>query len=421
MDQEVCSATVTIPQMEPELRTCTEEEIGPFLTACEAAFGSGIRAESLTRLRKVIEADRSLAAWENGTIVGTAGAYSLRLPVPGGEIPVAGVTMVGVLPTHRRRGLLTQMMTSQLADVRERGEAVAVLWASEASIYQRFGYGPASLSLKLELQRDRVRWMDEPSTPLVGRLLSVDEAVKELPSIYDEARKHVPGMVSRTEAWWVNHRLPDPEEDRDGGGPMFRVLIEHDGGPAAYALYRVTHKWEQPVPSGILDVIEAVATSPGSHKDLWRFLLGVDLITKVRSWFEPVDTPLILGLQEVNRLFASAHDGLWLRIVDVETALAARGYDSDGTVIVAVTDALCPWNDGTWAIESSGGRAKVSLSDADPMLALGIGDLASVYLGAFTWNELFRAGRVDELSPGALDTADRLFRTARKPWCPEVF
>jgi predicted acetyltransferase len=407
--------------MEPELRTCTEEEIGPFLTACEAAFGSGIRDESLTRLRKIIEADRSLAAWENGTMVGTAGAYSLTMPVPGGEIPVAGVTMVGVLPTHRRRGLLTRMMTTQLADVRERGESVAVLWASEASIYQRFGYGPASMSLKMELQRDRVRWLKEPASPLIARLLSVDEAVKALPSIYDEARREIPGMVSRTEAWWINHRLPDPEEDRDGGGPMFRVLIEHDGEPAAYALYRVTHRWEQPVPSGILDVIEAVATSPGSHRDLWRFLLGVDLVTKVRSWFEPVDSPLILSLQEVNRLFASAHDGLWLRIVDVEAALSQRGYDSDGTLVLSVTDRLLTDNEGTWTVQATGGRAKVSRSSDAPMLRLAIEDLASVYLGAFTFNELFRAGRVEELSPGALEAADRLFRTPRKPWCPEVF
>ncbi len=407
--------------MDIQLRTCREDEIAPFIRACEAAFGMDVKEDSLERMVRYMEPDRSLAAWDNGTIVGTAGAYSITMPIPGGEIPVAGVTMVGVLPSHRRQGLLTRMMTSQLEDIHARGESVAALWASEASIYQRFGYGPASLSLKIELGRDRARWLHEPTTPLVARLLTLEEAIKEFPSIYDEARSDVPGMISRSETWWVNHRLADPKEDRDGGGPMFRVLIEHEGRPAAYALYRITHKWEETVAGGVLEVIEAVSTSPGSNKDLWRFIFGVDLIAKIRSWFQPVDSPLLLQLQEVNRLSAGLHDGLWLRIVDIGSALAARSYDGDGTLVVSVADPMCPWNEGVWAIEAAEGRAEVSRTDHEPMLALRIEDLGSVYLGAFTFNELHRAGRVEQLSTGSLDLADRLFRTSRKPWCPEIF
>src|SRR4051812_5083429 len=162
--------------------------------------------------------------------VGTAGTYDIRMRVRGGELPVAGVTLVGVHPSHRRRGILTQLMRRQLDDAHERGEPVAVLWASEAAIYGRFGYGMATTSIKLEADRDRMvfRPPDEPSGRT--RLVDEDESRALVPGIYARARVDRAGMLDRTADWFTDYRLADPEHWRDGGGPMLRAIWEDDEG-----------------------------------------------------------------------------------------------------------------------------------------------------------------------------------------------
>src|SRR4051812_5784526 len=353
--------------------------------------------------------------------VGTAGAYDIRMRVPGGGLPVAGVTLVGVHPSHRRRGILTQMMRRQLDDAHARGEPIAVLWASEASIYGRFGYGVASASAGIETERDRMVFRPPDEASGRARLISEDEAARVIPPIYERIQQERPGMVRRSESWFTSRRLADPEHWRGGGGPLYRAVWEDDSlTPQAYALYRYKGAWDGGMPSGTLQIREALGTTPEATREIWRFLFGVDLVTTVSTWLLPPDHPLFLSVTEPRRLHFRVGDGIWVRLLDIPAAFGGRSYAAEGSVGFDVRDPFCNWNDGTWTLRAEGGAGTVERGGkAD--LRLDVSDLGSTFLGGWTFAELERAGRVEELAPGAVERADALFRTGLKPWCPEIF
>jgi predicted acetyltransferase len=404
-----------------EIRTVEEAELKRFLETVETAFGEELNEEDIERWKPHLDLERQFWAWDGDAPVGTAGTYDKRLRIPGGELAAAGVTMVGVLPSHRRRGILTQLMRRQLDDARERGEPLAVLWASEAPIYGRYGYGVATTATRIEAERDRMalRAPDEP----VGRARLVDDAeAKELvPAIYDRVQVETPGMLGRSETWWTSFRLADPERWRHGAGPMFRAVWEDDDGPEAYALYRIRGSWDEGVPGGKLQIREALGATPLATRAIWRFLFGVDLVKQVDAFALPPDHPLFLSVTEPRRLKAAVGDGLWVRLLDLEVALGARAYGGDGSVVLEVSDPFCDWNEGRWRLDVEGGEASVTRSDGEAELRLDVSDLGSTYLGGFSFGSLQRAGRVEELVEGAVEQADALFRTAAQPWCPEVF
>ena len=339
------------------------------------------------------------------------------MTVPGAVVQAAGVTTVGVLPTHRRRGVLSAMMRAQLDDVRERGEPIAVLWASEDMIYGRFGYGMASFAGGIELARERARFA-QPSEP-VGRmrLVSLQEALQAFPVVYDRVAPAIPGMFSRTPDWWEGRRLSDPPERREGGGEHMRALLEIDGKPVGYAIYRIHMKFEHGVSAGFVNVLESMGVTPVAVREVWRFLLGIDWMASIQARLLPIDHPLFFLLAEPRRMRFRIGDGLWVRLVDLGIALSSRSYAADGAVVFDVADAFCPWNAGSWKLE--GGKA-ARTSEA-PDMRLDVSALGSVYLGGFTFAQLARAGRVAELRKGAINRADMLFRADRAPWCPEIF
>ena len=404
-----------------EIRTPAPEEVRRFLDTEAKAFQEELRAEDAERDERVLDRERMFAAYDGATIVGTAADFGLTLTVPGAELPAAGVTLVGVLPTHRRRGILNQLMRAELDAIVQRGEPLAILWASEEPIYGRYGYGMATLRASIEADRDRMRFRGDP--PPVGqvRLIDKDEAGRTVPPIFDRVRRETAGMFVRSEAWWRNYRLPDSEHHRHGAGPAYFAVLEIDGVDEAYARYRVKDDWKDGVPASALRVIEAIATSPLAERELWRYLFGVDLIRKVEAWHVPLDHPLLLLVTEPRRLRLRAADGLWLRIVDVEAALAGRAYAADGELVFELADTFLPANAGVWRLASSGGEAEVARVEAEPQLRLEVADLGAAYLGGFTLAQLARAGRVEELADGAVERADALFRTSRAPWCPEIF
>ena len=203
---------------------------------------------------------------------------------------------------------------------------------------------------------------------------------------------------------------------------MLRVLVEIDGSPEGYGLYRVKGSWDDDgISAATLDVIEAMATSLEAEHALWSFLFGVDLVTRVKALFVPVDHPLKFMMRDPRHLRLRVRDGLWLRVVDVTGALEARSYAAEGRLIFEIVDDFCPWNAGVWELRASDDGATVRPSNGTPELALTVEDLAATYLGGTTYAQLTRAGRVKELTAGAVDVADRLFRTTRAPWCPEIF
>jgi predicted acetyltransferase len=398
-----------------EIRPPAEEELRAAMTAAEVAFGTGaVEDEDWERERKALPVSRALAAFDGDKPVALAGAYQFDLTIPGGQLPCAGVTWVGVMPTHRRRGILRDLMRRELKDIHGWGEPIAALWASEASIYGRFGYGQAASGG--EAKSDRARF--SLRTPASGsvRLVDVDEALRVFPPVYERIRAGRAGMVTRDERWWKEHRLADPERWRRGAGRKFYAAIELDGAVEGYAYYRVKEEWDDGFAKGEVRVTEALATSPEAERTLWSFLHGIDLVARVSvPVFDP-GSALPLLVRDPRALGLRVGDGLWLRLVDVDAALRARSYKPGSSVVLDVRDELCPWNAGRYRAGDDAGRTE---DTAD--LALDVADLASAYLGAFDFHRLARAGLVEERVEGAVEAATILFRTDLPPYCPEVF
>ena len=398
-------------------RACrAPEEMLAAAGAISHYFGFRPDAAWLERWLTFFELDRMHAAFDGGAIVGGAGAFSLELTVPGGVVPAAGVSIVGVLPTHRRRGALTALMRAQLDDVRKRGEPVACLWASEETIYERFGYGLGVMAMEMTIPRERTRFR-APFSP-VGpvRIVSTDEALAILPGIFDRVCARTAGMLSRSPAWWKNRRLFDSPDRRSGGGPLEHVVLEVDGKPEAYALYRMHHDHVHQGASKF-DVLEAIGTTPEATRTLWRFLLDVDWMGSICARVLSTDHPLRLLLAEPRSAGFRVYDTLWIRLVDVGGALAARSFAGEASIVVDVRDAFCEWNAGRWTIGQGGAKR----TDAGAEIALDVSDLGAVYLGGFSFRDLAEARRVDELRPGALARADAIFRTERPPYNAEMF
>ncbi len=399
-----------------EIRPPAEDELRAVMEAAEAAFGEEVEDDAWEREQKILPASRALGAFDGGRPVGLAAAYAFDLSIPGGELPCAGVTWVGVLPSHRRRGILRDFMRRQLDDVRSWGEPIAALWASEASIYGRFGYGPAAPGVVAKSNPARFALKGDAEPNVTVRLIDAEEASQLFPPIYDTVRSRRAGMLSRSETWWKELRLADPKEWRRGASQKFYAVAELGGKAAGYAMYRVKSEWEEGFPRGEVRVVESFSASTVVERELWRFLHSIDLTVKVDVFsLDPAST-LFLNVQDPRALGLRLGDALWLRLVDLDAALQARAYKPGRSVVLEVTDDLCPWNAGRYRVGDDAGRTE---DTAD--LALDVADLATAYLGAFDFHRLVHAGRAEERSDGAAEAATLLFRTELPPYCPEVF
>jgi predicted acetyltransferase len=405
--------------MSIEIRALPREMAAELLGPISTAFGFAVTPERIERVRSVPELDTFLGACDGDAIVGASAAFDFEVTVPGGvAVKTSGLTLVAVLPTHRRQGLLRRMMVSHLDGAHRRGQSVAALYASEGGIYGRFGYGMAALRGEVELRRERaalggsVSGHDERF-----RLLTEEQAAVALPPVYERIRHQRPGMLSRSESWWRVRRLGDPDWLRAGRPPLQRVVLEVGGRPVAYALYRLGAALTTMPAELPLDVVECIGDSPGSTRAMWQYLFGVDLVQTFRASFLPVDHPVLLQIAEPARLGLRLQDGLWIRLVDVGAALSKRGYGPGEPVVIEVTDELCPWNQGRWRLAAG----VASRTDQDADLAMDVATLGAAYLGAFGFSQLAQAGRVSERSVGALRRADALFRADLLPWCPEIF
>lgn len=409
--------------MDVELRPITAAELTAFTESEIAGFGERASTAQLEAARSLTELDRTIAVFDGDRIVGTAGAFSFELTVPGPAfVPAAGVTAVTVQPTHRRRGLLSRMMRRQLDDVAERGEPLAMLTASEGSIYGRFGYGIAIHYRTLELERVTTRLAAPVEVPGRMVLLDRDSPAKVLPPVWDAMRRRVVGQIGRSPAYWG-------EVLREGGffddaGTRFIVIHERAPGDAdAYALYRIEGK-PDPITQRyrrVLTVRELVTLDDTVRAAMWQYLFGVDLIDTLRAYV-PVDEPLTWRLTDPRQArTARFGDHIWVRVVDVPAALSARSYADRGRLVVEVNDAFRPASGGTFELDAGPDGAECRKVTAEPDLSLQATDLGSTYLGGVRFSVLARAGRVTEHTPGALALADRLFGIDPLPWCDSDF
>lgn len=405
-----------------EIRACRDaRELDELFVVSEKSFGEASTEGDRTRYGRILEQERSFGAWDRNAVVGTAANLSFSLTVPGTRLPAAGLTIVGVLPPYRRRGILTRLMQATMQDSLTRGESLSILWASEGGIYGRFGYGIATRQLRLRATGEGVAWRHPPAPEARFRLLSPEEAERALPPVYDQMHRATPGTFARSGEWWRSSRLADPPEQREGAGPMFCVLLEMDGEAQGYALYRIQQEWDRAYPEGKVRVAEAIALTPSATLELWRYLFAMDLTNKVESGWLPYDHPLFLLVADPRRLMLGAVDAIWLRILDIRKALSSRSYASRGRVTFELEDVLHPQNAGTWELDARGERPAVVEGRGNADVRLDVRELASLYLGGFSGAELARAGLVEELQPGGLERLDDLFHTPIAPFCPEIF
>jgi predicted acetyltransferase len=414
------------------VRPIEEDEFDSFMTVDEHAFHGSPLSESDRRMvLDRFEFDRTLAAFDEATPVGVTMCYSFQLSVPGRHVlPAAGVTFVAVLPTHRRRGVLSSMMRRQLADVRDRGEPLAVLWASESVIYSRYGYGRASWYLGLTLRRGegtltRTASAAADYSGLRLRLAEPQAALPELAKVYDSVLPSRPGFFGRNDAWW-RRAIYDPAEQREGAGPLRCLLAEDGSGPRGYALYSGVDHWVEFLPENVLTVRELMATDPAASAALWADLLSRDLTSEFRVQRRPVDDPLLHQLADPRRARPQLNDGLWVRIVDLPGALAGRRYSCPVDLVIDVRDEILASNAGRWRLATEGGSSAGLTASCVPAtsaadLALDVTELGAAYLGGTTLSALADAGLVTELRPGAVRQLSAAMSWDPDPWCPLVF
>ena len=411
--------TGRMTEYELPLRVTTPEDRDGISQLLHGAFHETVDPETVEIERSLTEPERALVVTDGDRVVAHAEALTRDLTVPGNVIPAGHVTGVAVAATHRRRRLLTRLMHRQLRDIYDaRQEPVAVLWASEPRIYPRFGYGLAAQRLSMEINSTEAGIAAGPDGRL--RAAGPDALRAELEKVYEQLRPSRPGWSSRDERWW-NWRLVDTPARRGGAAELRAVVHETEAGADGYAVWRAKSEWVADSPRGEVWVTEVVATNPAAYASLWEFLLGIDLTRTTKYGFGAVDEPLLHLVHDPRALAARLVDALWVRVVDVGAALAARRYATGVDLVLDVTDPILTGNTGRWRLAGDGATASCTRTDAPADLSCGVTDLGAVYLGGPSWASLAAAGRVREHRPGALAAATAAFGWHRAPQGIEVF
>ncbi|MEW2285665.1 GNAT family N-acetyltransferase [Streptomyces sp. NPDC047841] len=406
-----------------ELKTLRQEEFDRWWDHLVRAFGGGpMSAEERELDKSLTEFDRSLAAWDGDALVGTSGAFSFRMTVPGGAVvPTAGVTMVSVAATHRRRGVLTSMMRRLLDDARAKGEPLAALFASEPAIYGRFGFGAATGQLIAEIDTGRVTLAVPEGTDAVRvRYAAPADVLAECEAVYAALVPRRPGMLAR-QPGWERVALLDPESEREGASALQCVVTERDGEITGYTRFRTKMGWGRSGHDGTVTLEDLAALDPASEAALWRFLFGIDLMTTLKMRARPVDDAWQYLVSDLRRCLPTTRDAGYVRLVDVGAALSARTYLTPVDVVFEVEDAFCPWNEGRWRLtgDPKGASCERTADAAD--LVLSARELGAAYLGGASLLSLAAAGRVRELRPGALTEASVALGAPVAPWLPHGF
>ena len=406
-----------------DLRPIDRTELPAFFRCLSEVFGEDPRDDDRETFGSVFEPERSLAWFDGDDMVATAGAYTRDLTVPGGPRPVAGVTVVSVQPTHRRRGLLTGMMRRQLAGLHEgQQEPVAALWASEGGIYGRFGYGVAARQASWRGSKGKVRLRAEVPVGEGRVVLARPEKARphEL-AVYEALRPDSVGFLARPGPWAERVLSHDPEHVRGGASARRHALwTEPDGTVTGYATYRTKENWTRAENTSELRVQDLFATTPQAHAGLWTFLAGIDLHPVLTRDKAPLDDPLLSLLADPRAIVAEEYDSLWIRLADVGRALAGRTYRAPVDVVLDVRDAVCPWNAGTWRLSGDATGATCERTGDPAEVTLSARELGAAYLGGPGLVPMAAAGLVTG-SAAAIAATGLAFSGERSPWCPEVF
>lgn len=419
-----CTRTYTHGMSTLEFRRPRPDELREFLGVSVRSYGSHDGDDRLDWELLSNEVDRSYGALADGRWVAGSGAFSLEVTLPGGvALPAAGVTMVGVEPTHRRRGILTRMLRQLHGDACDRNEPLAVLTASETSIYRRFGYGIGGDVAHSVIDTDSVVLDPPVSDEGSFKMIDLNTHGATLASIHDRARLRHTGWVSLTKGMW-NQMVADPDFIHDGRTPL-RGVIHYDpaGLPDGYATWRIENRSESDRLAGnTLHLEHLTATGPAVEAALWTFVASIDLVKTIEWIAGPPDPPLRWRLVEPRRLRTTAvADMTWIRLLDVPVVLSSRHYGGKGQLTLDVTDRFHPERGGVFLLSTSDGCERIDLPASEADLHLDTADLASLVMGAVSPSQLRSAGRLTATTDQTVRLADAMFMTSSRPWCPIDF
>lgn len=400
------------------VRLVEEDETLDYLRCMRTAFFADREPtdENAAWFVRHAEMDRVWAAFgDDGTPCGTTRSFTTDLTVPGGgSVPMAAVTQVTVLPTHRRRGHLSGMMDALVADARERNEITAGLIASEWPIYGRFGYGPATEWATTRVDSRLARFVAQPT----GSIELVDRAQlrKLAPEPFDRNRRATPGGISRDDLWWDVLTGVDPRPgDTPSNKEVRAVHREERGEVDGYVVWEPKERWEDGVSRTRVEVTELLAATPAAYHALWHFLCEVDLVVEIHAWPRPIDEPLALHLVDGRALrWRERNDQLWVLVLDVARALEARTYRCEGSLVLDVDGAR-------YRLDGGPGGATCTATTDDADLALPLASLGATYLGGTRFHALAGAGRVHEQRDGAVANADAMFGIDTAPYLTTHF
>jgi predicted acetyltransferase len=402
------------------VRALESGQVPAFLDVFDAAWGFDSSDEQRRHIGLDVSAENLLGAYVGGEMAGTAMSFSMELTVPGDvRLPMAGVSHVAVHPLRRRQGVMRALMRCQLDDLRARGVPLAGLDASEAGIYGRFGYGPATWDTSWRLARGAARGLANPGE--AGRLELADAsvAVDLFPAVHERARRTQVGDVRTYPGWWRGLVGDDRRT-----GTRFAVCRDDDGLVTGYAVYRIERERRYSA-DGTVTVDHLIACTDAAYRTLWAYLADIDLTDWVVAHGRPEHEPLRWALPDIRELVVTdVSDHLWVRIVDLPAALSGRCYATEGSLVLEVTDAFCPWNEGRWLLEGGpdGARCRpaVSADGTGAPLRLDAAALGSLFLGGPSVTRLARAGRV-AADTATLRRAHQMFRSDQDPWCSTKF
>ena len=367
-----------------------------------------------------LERQRQIGAFVDGGLVGHTAAFTQVLTTPGGSVPAAGITWVAVSPAHRRRGVMSTLLHHQLDELHEGGEPVATLWASEPGIYGRFGYGVATRRAAVAAPRGVALGgaPDAGATVVLGEAADQIEACSE---VYDKVRALRPGMVSRSVEAWRESSFDDPTAPGPRSSLRCAVAVGPQNQPTGYAWFRTRPNWDGGDPQGTVEVAEILAESPDGYRALLDMVLDLDLMSTVRFWNLPLDHPLLTWTGQTHRLRATLEEQLWVRLVRLDEALAARTYATPIDIVLEVADPACPWNDGRWRVcaDHTGATVQRSSDPADLQVTASV--LASGYLGDDALHRALAGGALTESTRGAATALARAMRGDVAPWCAYMF
>lgn len=418
--------------MSLEIRTLDETDVADWVRALHTGFhlAPSVTDEEVAVRRPGYDLGRTRGAYDQGRCVATFRSMPRELTVPGGAFVAAtAITNVSVTATHRRRGLAGRLMAADLADAKERGEAVAILVAAEYPIYGRFGFGPATWVADWEVDIPRAALDRRYAGPADGGrvdLVDVAEVRKAGPALHDRVRGLTPGAINRTPGWWEIATGERVFPSQPWTEPFFALHRDAAGEVQGLVSYTTTdHHWAGKLPRVDARVRQLIAATPAAEQALWRFLLSLDWVTMLNSNHRAPDDvlPLLLGDPRAARTETLA-DFMWLRVLDVPAALSARTYGGAPTRLVLDVRDTAGLAGGRFVLETDAtgaGRCTSATAGDEPDLTLDVADLGCLYLGDESVSRLAALGRVAENRPGAVRAGDALFRTARRPWCPDVF